>query len=126
EDREAEEAWELSSGEEGEVKWEGGGRLDVPIIPDLPRLVRSKASATEAVLRGEKASERAVESSAREIAANARRTRDILKLTGKPLPSRRGEDGGKRSASLNAMESLAERSCREGLRGVLVGRHVGA
>ena len=103
---------ELSSGEEEEVLWSGGGQLGVPIIPDLPEAVRSKASAAAEVLRGESASEKMWESSAREILDNASRTREILHKPGREHSAR--------------VESLAARSSRTGLKGALVDRHVGA
>lgn len=103
---------ELSSGEEEEVLWSGGGQLSVPIIPDLPQAVRSKASAAAEVLRGEGSSETMWEFNAREVLANARRTREILHQPVREHSAR--------------VESLAVRSSREGLKGALVDRHVGA
>lgn len=103
---------QLSTDEEEEVQWAGGGRLDLPIVPELHESVRSKALAAAQVLRSEAASEQALTSSARAILSNARRTERILHTP-------------KKGSSFR-VESLAERSVREGLRGVLVDRHVGA
>ncbi|CBN78556.1 hypothetical protein Esi_0129_0064 [Ectocarpus siliculosus] len=103
---------QLSTDEEEELQWAGGGRLDLPIVPKLHESVRSKALAAAQVLRSEAASEQALTSSARAILSNARRTEGILHTPEKDCSFR--------------MESLAERSVREGLRGALVDRHVGA
>lgn len=103
---------ELSSGEEEEVQWSGGGHLVVPIIPDLPEAIRSKASAAAAILSNEGASRQWLESNARESLANAKRTQELLNKPGQEHSFR--------------VESLAERSSREGLRGALVDRHIGA
>lgn len=103
---------ELSSGEEEEVEWNGGGYLSVPIVPELPQAVRSKASAAEEALRSQDAAEKELESNALAVLANAKRTQEILHQPGEERSSR--------------LELLAERSSRNGLRGVLVDRHVGA
>ncbi|CAM9563438.1 unnamed protein product, partial [Ectocarpus fasciculatus] len=103
---------QLSADEEEELQWMGGGRLDLPIVPELHESVRSKALAAAQVLRGETASEQALTSSARAILSNTRRTEGILHTPEKDCSVR--------------VESLAERSVREGLRGALVDRHVGA
>eukprot|EP00752_Nemacystus_decipiens_P004624 g4220.t1 len=103
---------ELSSGEEEEVEWNGGGCLTVPIVPDLPDKVRSKASAATETLCCEGAAEQKMESIASEILANAKRTQEILRKPEEEHPSR--------------VEWLAERSFKNGLRGALVDRHVGA
>lgn len=103
---------QLSTDEEEELQWAGGGRLDLPIVPELHKSVRSKALAAAQVLRSEAASEQALTSSARAILSNARRTEGILHTSEKDCSIR--------------IESLAERSVREGLRGALVDRHVGA
>ncbi|CAM9350898.1 unnamed protein product, partial [Ectocarpus sp. 4 AP-2014] len=103
---------QLSTDEEEELQWVGGGRLDLPIVPELHESVRSKALAAAKVLGSEAASEQALTSSARAILSNARRTEGILHTREKDCSFR--------------MESLAERSVREGLRGALVDRHVGA
>lgn len=103
---------ELSSGEEEEVQWNGGMYLDDPIIPCLPEVVRSKASAAAETLRSEDAARRYMESSALEIVANVKRTQEILHQSNQELSSK--------------VEWLSEKSCRNGLRGALVDRHVGA
>lgn len=103
---------ELSSGEEEEVQWNGGGYLGVPIIPDLPEAIRSKALTAAETLRSEDATEEELESNALEILANAKRTQEILHQPDQEHSSR--------------VERLAERSARNGLRGALVDRHVGA
>ncbi|CAM9137898.1 unnamed protein product [Ectocarpus sp. 12 AP-2014] len=103
---------QLSTDEEEELQWAGGGRVDLPIVPELHESVRSKALAAAKVLRSEAASEQALTSSARAILSNARRTEGILHTREKDCSFR--------------MESLAERSVKEGLRGALVDRHVGA
>lgn len=46
-DAEVEMVCELSSGEEEEVRWGGGGHLDAPIIPTVPDSVRANASVAE-------------------------------------------------------------------------------
>lgn len=46
-DAEVEMVCELSSGEEEEVRWSGGGHLDAPIIPTVPDSVRATASVAE-------------------------------------------------------------------------------
>ncbi|CAB1096040.1 unnamed protein product [Ectocarpus sp. CCAP 1310/34] len=104
--------YQLSTDEEEELQWAGGGRLDQPIVPELHESVRSKALAAAKVLRSEAASEQALTSSARAILSNARRTEEILHTPERDCSFR--------------MESLAERSVREELRGALVDRHVGA
>lgn len=103
---------ELSSGEEEEVEWNGGGYLSVPIIPDLPEAIRSKASAAAETLRSEGAAEKELESNALAILANAKRTQEMRNQPDEEHSSR--------------VEWLAERSSRNGLRGALVDRHVGA
>lgn len=103
---------ELSSGEEEDVQWNGGGYLGVPIIPDLPETVRFKASAAAETLRSEDATEKELQSNALEILANAKRTREILHQPDQERSSR--------------VEWLTERSSRNGLRGALVDRHIGA
>lgn len=103
---------ELSSGEEEEVQWNGGGYLGFPIIPDVPENIRSKASAAAEILHSEDVAEKELELSAQEILANAKRTQEILHQPDQEHSSR--------------VEWLAERSFRTGLRGALVDRHVSA
>lgn len=44
---------DLSSGEEEEVLWAGGGCLDAPIVPPLPESAIRKAIAAALVLEAE-------------------------------------------------------------------------
>lgn len=103
--------FELSSGEEEEVRWGGEGHLEFPLIPPLPESIRCKGVAAEGVLRDERAFEETLESRAREMVADSRRAGDILRE-----PS---------AKSSSRMESLALRSSTEGLKGTLKERHVG-
>lgn len=51
---------ELSSGEEEEVRWAGGGCLDAPIVPPLPECTIRKATAAALVLEAESIGEDAL------------------------------------------------------------------
>lgn len=102
---------ELSSGEEEEVRWDGGGQLDAPLVPSLPECVCRKAAAAAEILSSERASQHLLEQKVRGILANARRAKQILHVPRAQYSSR--------------LESLALRSAREGLRGALKDRHVG-
>lgn len=100
---------ELSSGEEGEAAWGGGGLLESPIVPPLPESIRRKASIAGVVLCRERASEAMLESRALEMAINAKRTNEILRERCKERSSR--------------LESLTLKSFKEGMRDTLRDRH---
>lgn len=103
---------ELSSGEEEEVRWRGGGCIDAPIIPPLPESVRRKASAAAEVLEGEGAGNHMLDRCAQRVLRNSRLTRTIIEETRRERSPR--------------MELLTERSSREGMHDELKKRHVGS
>lgn len=103
---------ELSSGEEEEVRWRGGGCLDIPIVPTPPESILRKASAANEVLRFEVSLQEVLERKASGTLSSARRAREMLREP--------------REEHWSRVDSLALKSFREDLRSALKERHVGA
>lgn len=105
-------AFSLSSGEEEEVRWDGGGALDAPIIFPLPKTIIQRAQDAIEVICKEKLGSKSLESKAQRIAAGMRRTARILREPCRELSSR--------------MELLCSRNDPKRLKQYLKARHVNA
>lgn len=105
-------AFSLSSGEEEEVRWGGGGALDAPIIFPLPKAIIQKAQDAAEVLLRERLSSKTLESKAQKMTASMMRSARILREPCRKFSSR--------------MESLCSRSATKGLKQYLKARHVNA
>lgn len=105
-------AFSLSSGEEEEVRWGGGGRLSAPIIFPLPKPIIQRALNAAEVLRRERLSSKTLESKVQGIAASMRRTARILREPHSEFSSR--------------MKSLCNKNDAKELKQYLKERHVNA
>lgn len=102
----------LSLGEEDEKVWNGGGNLDIPLVPPLPELVRQRASTATHVLKAERAFAARRDNRSRSILNNAKWTRDMIVKT--------------KEDHISRTQALINGSFQIGLKLSLKKRHIGA